>query len=173
VSGQNQYFDSGIVSIGKTTPFTYTNLALDVRGAVNISNNLYTNTTSRGVTTTAITDSGYTTSTNIYTLDYSNASIFVLTATTATDYSCNIINIPLLDVSNISYNIKLINNVSPSTVCKNIQLNSSDISYNLYNTANPASLSTSIVTVQDVSIYYIDGSNTFALSDIDTYTQTI
>jgi hypothetical protein len=140
-----------------------------VSGAVNISQNLYTNTTSYGVTTTAVIASGYDGDTNAYTLDYSNASNFVLTDTTTTDYSCNIINIPLLDVSNISYNIKLINNKSPSTICTNIQLNSMDISHNLYCTKNPTTLSDSIVTVQNISIYYIDGSNTFALSNIDTY----
>ena len=168
ISGSDQYFTNGVVSIGKLDYRTdIPSLVLDVSGSMNLSNYLFMNNATESVTTTTVPDSSYDTTTNTFTLDYSQAARFVLTTSTA-DYSCNIINLPITDSSKNYYSITTINNIAPTSTCQHIQLNSADVSYNLYSLSNPT-LVTASLTTQTFSIYTIDGSNTFVLSDIRQY----
>jgi hypothetical protein len=160
INSNNQYFNNGVVSIGRSDYTDLSFIALDVSGSLNVSKHLFSNNPVNTLVSSPLSD-------NI-TLDYSRGSTFIFASgSVSADYSCNITNLPiLLDTSRV-YTIVLMNTISPLYKCSTININSSNITNVFFNSAT---ITASTVTTQVIQIFYVNSSY-YAISNIICYNQ--
>jgi hypothetical protein len=161
ISDNNQYFDSGSVSIGKPVniPEGINSLALDISGNLHVSRYSYFNNTIQSFSVVSWASS--------IPIDYRTGSMFYLSGGVSSNFTVNIQYLPAVSDTTKIYTISLI--YPPSNYyCNAVTFSDIDASQNATAILSGSAPENQTLVIQNISLF-CDGNEVFALMDIKAY----